>query len=663
MAAEVGKIQFKVGLKNQENVKKELTTLKNDVVGGLGASFGKLGGLIVAAFSVSAIISFAKECRNAYDTSVEYQTKLETIMRQRMNATDEEINKIRELNSLLQTQGVIEDDIAAAGAQQLSTFLTTSSSLETLIPAMENLIAQQKGFNATTGDAVNVGNLMGKVMQGQTSALTRVGITFNEAQEQVLKYGNEEERAAMLAEVITDNVGDMNKELGNTPQGKMLQIKNTWGDIQENIGNILTSGIYPFLDSLNTMLGYLNSATAKLAEFAQQWAGLSGITLPSVSSSLGDVEDSVVSVGEATNKTVFGFDNLNKLTSQSSSGGGSTTTNKNNQTNNIIPDKTTKEFDFKFNLNESELESIQNIIDNVSGTFENLGKIAGTLGDMFSMAFNIGILQPFENHSDDIRGIFDDILNLTDRLTISFENFTKRASDKIDEFAKGRFKDACEEMGNDMDKALKTFFEGYEKYVEPTIELVVQHFEEVFGEGGTMDQSLDKILENFAIVIENSGWLMQIIAYLGIGIGLLFGMIGDVFVSTIEFIGESISAGAEMLAGLSLILEGLFDGSFEKIKEGFALLIQSFIDQITSLFNYWNNLFGLNSLGAKFGLNVSQPSVGPTQKSTSSRQTSNTPNHSTTSRNSNQTIVLQLDKHVLGQVTGNVNSKNEWVLG
>jgi hypothetical protein len=66
--------------------------------------------------------------------------------------------------------------------------------VETLIPAMNNLIAQQKGLSATTGDAVNIGNLMGKVLNGQTGSLTRVGISFSAAQEKVLKYGNEQER-------------------------------------------------------------------------------------------------------------------------------------------------------------------------------------------------------------------------------------------------------------------------------------------------------------------------------------------------------------------------------------------------------------------------------------------------------------------------------------
>lgn len=104
---------------------------------------------------------------------------------------------------------MIGDEVQLAGAQQVATFLTMRSSLETLLPAMNDLVAQQKGLQATGADAVAVANLMGKAMQGQTSALRRVGISFTEAQAEVMKTGTEMERAAMLAQIITDNVGHM----------------------------------------------------------------------------------------------------------------------------------------------------------------------------------------------------------------------------------------------------------------------------------------------------------------------------------------------------------------------------------------------------------------------------------------------------------------------
>lgn len=174
----------------------------------------------------------------AYAVQEEAETKIETVMRRRMNATAEEIQSIKDLCSAQQQLGVVGDEVQLAGAQQIATFLTTRGALEELIPAMNNLAAQQKGFNVTSSDAVNIGNLLGKAMQGQTSALRRVGITFSEAEEQAVKYGTEQERAAALARIITSNVGEMNAALAATPAGSMKQLSNNVGDLQERMGAV-----------------------------------------------------------------------------------------------------------------------------------------------------------------------------------------------------------------------------------------------------------------------------------------------------------------------------------------------------------------------------------------------------------------------------------------
>ena len=206
--------------------------------------------LIVAAdavnSAVTSMVSTMQDLAGAYQIQQQAETQLATVMKQRMDATDKDIQKIKELASAQQELGIIGDEVQLAGAQQVATFLTQRASLETLLPAMNNLIAQQKGYNATSGDAVNIANLMGKAMQGQTSALRRVGITFTEAQEEALKFGSEQERAAMLAQIITDNVGNMNAELANTSSGQMKQLSNTLGDIKESIGAFAQSAM-PFM--------------------------------------------------------------------------------------------------------------------------------------------------------------------------------------------------------------------------------------------------------------------------------------------------------------------------------------------------------------------------------------------------------------------------------
>ena len=176
---------------------------------------------------------------SAYQVQLVAETQLNTIMRQRMNATDEEIQSIKDLCSAQQELGVIGDEVQLSGAQQMATFLNNKQSLDVLIPAMNNLVAQQNGLNATNQDAVSIGNMMGKAMQGQVEVLQRVGITFDESQKKVLQFGTESERAAMLAEVITENVGNMNAELAKTDAGKWKQTENYLGDIKEQLGGMV----------------------------------------------------------------------------------------------------------------------------------------------------------------------------------------------------------------------------------------------------------------------------------------------------------------------------------------------------------------------------------------------------------------------------------------
>lgn len=212
--------------------------------------------------SIAQLQGVLCDLTQAYQVQLVAETQLDTIMRQRMGSTDAEIQSVKQLCAAQQELGVIGDEVQMSGAQQMATFLKQKQSLEVLIPAMNNLIAQQDGLNATTQDAVSVGNMMGKAMQGQTEVLQRVGITFDETQKQVLQYGNESERAAMLAEVITANVGNMNAQLAKTDAGKQKQLENTLGDIKEQLGSMV-QGAMPFVTiAAQTMICL--AATAKL---------------------------------------------------------------------------------------------------------------------------------------------------------------------------------------------------------------------------------------------------------------------------------------------------------------------------------------------------------------------------------------------------------------
>jgi phage-related protein len=253
---------FQTAQKQADNTSKAMDNV--------GSVAKKVGGIIATAFAVDKIIDFGESSVSAYNESVEAATKLSTIMKQRMNATDQQIDVISALTAAQQKLGVVEDDTQTAGAQQLATFLNSSDSLAELIPAMNDLAVQQNGVNVTSENMVSIGNLMGKVMQGQVGALTKVGITFSDAQKEVLKYGNEQQKAAVLAQVIKDNVGEMNKAIADTPEGKVQQINNAWGDMKETIGESIMNLVTRFTPIIDKIIPKINNVAKQTEPIFQK---------------------------------------------------------------------------------------------------------------------------------------------------------------------------------------------------------------------------------------------------------------------------------------------------------------------------------------------------------------------------------------------------------
>lgn len=222
----------------------------------VGGSILELNTTLVALDSLSNLFSklnaSISELTASYALQETAETKLAQVMSNTMDATDADIQSIKELCSAQQELGVIGDEVQLAGAQELATYLEQRSSLEALIPVMNDMIAQQYGFEASQESAAGIATMLGKVMEGQTSALSRYGYSFDEAQEQILKFGTEEERAAVLAEVVSASVGGVNEKLAQTPYGKIVQASNAFGDMKEQVGR-LTTALTP---AINGFVGF-----------------------------------------------------------------------------------------------------------------------------------------------------------------------------------------------------------------------------------------------------------------------------------------------------------------------------------------------------------------------------------------------------------------------
>lgn len=193
-----------------------------------------------AGIAVGAITVLAKKSIDAYAEAERATNRLYHLTEQTVGATREQTDALVAQAEALQKIGVVEDDTVKFGQSQLATFALQTATIGKLTPSMMDLAVAVDGVNVSQQSMINVGNLVGKAMTGQASALSRYGVTMTEAQRKIIETGTESERAATLVDVLSQNFGGLNESMRKTAEGGMKSLDIRTADLMENIGKGLT---------------------------------------------------------------------------------------------------------------------------------------------------------------------------------------------------------------------------------------------------------------------------------------------------------------------------------------------------------------------------------------------------------------------------------------
>lgn len=209
-------------------------------VSGIGKAAKGMATVVSGAATAAAgyLVNFGKQSVAAALKAGEVTAKFQQVAKNN-NWTDEEQKSLLSLNKTLGQTGVISGGTLKAAQAQLGTFALTADQVKTLTPALADMIANNKGYNATAQDGVQIANLLGKVMTGSATALSKYGVTMTDAQKKVLQEGSASEKAAMAAKVLEANFGGINKALADTPQGKMTILQHEIAGLKTSVGNDL----------------------------------------------------------------------------------------------------------------------------------------------------------------------------------------------------------------------------------------------------------------------------------------------------------------------------------------------------------------------------------------------------------------------------------------
>lgn len=553
----------------------------------LSETVKKVGKAILAAFAVQKIIQFGKETVKAAEVQEEMERKLETVMRQRMGATEDMIQSVKDLTAEQQRLGVVGDEVQMSGAQQLATFLRTSDALKTLIPAMNNLAVQQNGVNVSASAMQNIGNLMGKVMQGQVSALTRVGISFSKAEEKILKYGNEQQKAATLARVITNNVGNMNEVLANTPAGRIQQIKNNFGDMLETIGMGIQNIMVPFLGVINKIVSALQKAATLFKELTTAITGVDSSKSPGgVGGSVSDTALDTEALAEAEEKEAEAKKKQNKEQKKYLSG-----------LDEIARWETDKEDEEDEEEEDAPIPSTAPAIaEEATHALDGLLQKLKELAELFKKGFWDGLgdykprLKEIQRDFDAIKKHLQNIWN-DPAVRGAFNNLLNTMA-----YSLGQIVGSMASMGLTMAQLLVG---GFEDFLSKSRERIKQHLVTLFDVSAEIWSMAGEFAKAVAYIFEAFGGqnaqaafgsiLSIIYEVTAVGVELLLKFsrdIANIFYLPIIENAEGIRTAIDNTIGaISVVLEGLLSGVqkvADKLREVYDGHIKVFLDNIAS---------------------------------------------------------------------------------
>lgn len=201
---------------------------------------GKITALAAAYLGINQVKSFLSNAWGGANEQIRSEQRLQSIMKNINGMTQDGIDLVKQRAQELEKTTDISQAAGIYGQSQLAEYVYDPKNIAGMTEAMYNLATETYGANVSQDQLAQTANMLGKVMMGDINALSRNGFKidaiFTEAEQKLLKTGTEAERAAMVIQMIDENLSGLAESVAQTPEGAVLQFANAWGAVQEKIG-------------------------------------------------------------------------------------------------------------------------------------------------------------------------------------------------------------------------------------------------------------------------------------------------------------------------------------------------------------------------------------------------------------------------------------------
>lgn len=234
--------QAKVIIKGENNISSAVKSASNDL-NALKGSVEKIGSVLKTAFSVTAIVTAIKGIGTA----------AKTVMTEDFGMAE---RAYRQLALALKDQSAY-DSVVDNINRLAKVTLSGNDEIESMVAELAALGKSSDEINRISEAAVILSNITGRdlkssmttllsSMNGTTTQLRRLGIDLDGVTKEALEQG-----AAI--DILIEDYGEYSSALAEDSVNQSLKnISETWGDIKEKIGGVLTYNFGPWLKQFDT---------------------------------------------------------------------------------------------------------------------------------------------------------------------------------------------------------------------------------------------------------------------------------------------------------------------------------------------------------------------------------------------------------------------------
>lgn len=194
-------------------------------------------------------------------------TGVEVPVSAKTDALMDAYNQIADKATEIQGKGIYGDEAMIAAGAEFATYFTDTDAVTKMMDTLSNYAIGMSGGGALDSTAlVDYATGLGKIMTGAYDAMNEKGFEFSDTQKAIINgtatqaqivqtlgaeyadASSDMQAAAAISQVVEESWAGLYENMSQTPEGKIIQLTNAWGDLEEELGGILYPAVLDFLN-------------------------------------------------------------------------------------------------------------------------------------------------------------------------------------------------------------------------------------------------------------------------------------------------------------------------------------------------------------------------------------------------------------------------------